>query len=80
MDELQRPSPCNKPVSLFVTCIVDALYPRSGVAVVEVLEHLGLDVRFPQAQTCCGQPGFNSGFHDDARRVGAPVSARLRRR
>ena len=70
MDELQRPSPRNKPVSLFVTCIVDALYPRSGVAVVEVLEHLGLDVRFPQAQTCCGQPGFNSGFHDDARRVG----------
>ena len=69
MDELQRPSPRNKPVSLFVTCIVDALYPRTGVAVVEVLEHLGLDLRFPQAQTCCGQPGFNSGFHDDARRV-----------
>ena len=69
MDELQRPSPHNKPVSLFVTCIVDALYPCTGVAVVEVLEHLGLAVRFPQAQTCCGQPGFNSGFHDDARRV-----------
>ncbi len=69
MVDLQRTSPRNKPVSLFVTCIVDALYPRTGVAVVEVLEHLGLDVRFPQAQTCCGQPGFNSGFHDDARRV-----------
>ena len=47
MDELQRPSPCNKPVSLFVTCIVDALYPRSGVAVVEVLEHLGLARALP---------------------------------
>lgn len=69
MTEVPRPSPRNKPVSLFVTCIIDALYPRTGVAVVEVLEHLGLEVRFPQAQTCCGQPGFNSGFHDDARRV-----------
>ena len=67
--EHQRPSPRNKPVSLFVTCIVDALYPRTGIAVVEVLEHLGLTLRFPLAQTCCGQPGFNSGFHDDARRV-----------
>ncbi|MCE2488934.1 MAG: (Fe-S)-binding protein [Anaerolineae bacterium] len=69
MADLARPSPRNKPVSLFVTCIIDALYPPTGIAVVEVLEHLGLEVRFPQAQTCCGQPGFNSGFHDDARRV-----------
>ncbi len=69
MAELARPSPRNKPVSLFVTCIIDALYPPTGIAVVEVLEHLGLEVRFPQAQTCCGQPGFNAGFHDDARRV-----------
>lgn len=69
MAEPPRPSPRNKPVSLFVTCIIDALYPPTGIAVVKVLEHLGLEVRFPQAQTCCGQPGFNSGFHDDARRV-----------
>lgn len=64
-----RPSPRYKPVSLFVTCMIDALYPRTGVSVVEVLEHLGLEVQFPLAQTCCGQPAFNSGYWDDAREV-----------
>jgi L-lactate dehydrogenase complex protein LldE len=64
-----RPSPRYKPVSLFVTCIIDALYPQTGVSVVEILEHLGVEVQFPMAQTCCGQPGFNAGFWDDARSV-----------
>lgn len=64
-----RPSPRYKPVSLFVTCIVDMIYPKTGVSVVRILEHLGVEVRFPLAQTCCGQPAFNSGFHDDARTV-----------
>lgn len=64
-----RPSPLYKPVSLFVTCIVDMVYPHTGVSVVEILEHLGVDVRFPLGQTCCGQPAFNSGFHNDARGV-----------
>lgn len=65
-----RPSPRHKPVSLFVTCIIDNLYPQTGISVVEVLDHLGIEVRFPLAQTCCGQPAFNSGFQDDARAVG----------
>ena len=64
-----RPSPRYKPVSLFVTCIVDMIYPHTGVSVVDILEHLGIEVRFPQAQTCCGQVGFNSGFQNDARAV-----------
>lgn len=64
-----RPSPRYKPVSLFVTCIVDMLYPETGVSVVEILEHLGIEVRFPMAQTCCGQPAFNSGFREDAKTV-----------
>ncbi|NDJ59489.1 MAG: (Fe-S)-binding protein [Chloroflexi bacterium] len=67
-DEL-RPSPRYKPVSLFVTCIVDMIYPDTGVSVVEILEHLGVEVRFPLNQTCCGQPAFNSGFQNDARQV-----------
>lgn len=53
-------------VSLFVTCLTDAFYPRAGRAVVAVLEHLGCRVEFPRAQTCCGQPMFNSGYHADA--------------
>ncbi len=64
-----RPSPRHKPVSLFVTCIVDTIYPQTGISVVEILEHLGVEVRFPLSQTCCGQPAFNAGFRDDARRV-----------
>jgi L-lactate dehydrogenase complex protein LldE len=69
MTEQPRPSPRYKPVSLFVTCIVDQIYPHTGVAVVEVLEHLGIEVRFPMGQTCCAQPAFNSGFWNDARDV-----------
>jgi L-lactate dehydrogenase complex protein LldE len=64
-----RPSPKFKPVSLFVTCIVDMIYPGTGISVVRILDHLGIEVRFPLNQTCCGQPAFNSGYHDDARTV-----------
>jgi L-lactate dehydrogenase complex protein LldE len=56
-------------VSLFVTCLVDLLYPEVGEAAVALLEHAGVPVDFPASQTCCGQPPFNSGFHDDARRM-----------
>lgn len=69
MSDDLRPSPKYKPVSLFVTCIVDTIYPDTGISVVKVLERLGVDVRFPMAQTCCGQPAFNSGYQDDARTV-----------
>jgi L-lactate dehydrogenase complex protein LldE len=69
MSDDVRPSPRHKSVSLFVTCIVDMVYPHTGVSVVEILEHLGVEVNFPMAQTCCGQVGFNSGFRDDARLV-----------
>lgn len=64
-----RPDPRGKAVSLFVTCMVDMLAPEVGLSVVEVLEHLGVKVTFPEAQTCCGQPGFNAGFWDEARAV-----------
>lgn len=53
-------------VQLFVTCLVDAFAPDTGMAVVEVLERLGLEVEFPEGQTCCGQPEFNGGFADQA--------------
>jgi len=56
-------------VSLFVTCLVDQLFPKVGIAMVEVLEHLGYTVDFPENQTCCGQPAFNSGYRAEARTV-----------
>lgn len=54
-------------IALFITCLTETFYPRSGIAVVKVLEHLGHRLVFPQAQTCCGQPMFNNGHHNDAR-------------
>ncbi len=53
-------------VSIFVTCIVDQIFPKAGIAMAEVLERLGFDVEFPEGQTCCGQPAFNSGYREEA--------------
>jgi L-lactate dehydrogenase complex protein LldE len=53
-------------VALFVTCLTDTFYPRAGRALVKILEYLGCRVHFPEAQTCCGQPMFNSGYPDEA--------------
>jgi len=50
-----------------VTCLGDALFPDVGVATVKLLRRLGVEVNFPKNQTCCGQPHFNSGYHDIAR-------------
>lgn len=58
-------------VAIFVTCIVDQLFPKAGMAMVDVLEQLGYEVEFRAAQTCCAQPAFNSGLHDHARPVAA---------
>jgi L-lactate dehydrogenase complex protein LldE len=56
-------------VSLFIPCFIDSLYPQVGVAMVQIFERLGLEVEYPEGQTCCGQPPFNSGYWDDARVV-----------
>jgi L-lactate dehydrogenase complex protein LldE len=56
-------------VALFITCIGDTMFPEAGRATVEVLERLGHEVVFPEAQTCCGQMHANSGYHDEARRL-----------
>ncbi len=53
-------------VALFVTCLTDQFYPQVGIAVTKLLEHFGCTVHFPQAQTCCGQPFFNNGFHKES--------------
>ncbi len=65
----KREDPQGKRVSLFVTCLVDMLYPATGWAVVDILEYLNVQVDFPPNQTCCGQPGFNAGHRADARQV-----------
>jgi len=55
--------------NLFITCLVDTFFPQVGESMVRVLERLGVDVRFPEEQTCCGQPAFNSGYRADAKAV-----------
>lgn len=69
MELANRTSPKGKQVSLFVTCLVDLLFPETGVSVVELLQHLGVSVNFPMKQTCCGQPAFNAGHRKEARKV-----------
>ncbi|KUJ69648.1 Fe-S oxidoreductase [Streptomyces albus subsp. albus] len=53
-------------VALFVTCVNDTLYPRTGQAVVTLLERLGVEVAFPAGQSCCGQPQYNTGYRHEA--------------
>ncbi|OMI34158.1 (Fe-S)-binding protein [Streptomyces sparsogenes] len=52
-------------VALFITCVNDTLYPRTGRAVVTLLERLGVEVGFPPEQSCCGQPHFNTGYRHE---------------
>ena len=59
----------SKRASLFVTCIVDQLFPKTGLAMATVLEEAGWQVDFPEAQTCCGQPAFNTGYRAEAAQV-----------
>ena len=49
-------------IGLFIPCYVDALYPEVGVSTYRLLKSLGLDVEYPERQTCCGQPMGNAGF------------------
>ncbi|MGE5672259.1 MAG: (Fe-S)-binding protein [Mycobacterium leprae] len=54
-------------VSLFITCLVDHFYPEAGEAMVHLLRRQGVEVAFPAGQTCCGQPVWNTGQHEEAR-------------
>ena len=53
-------------VALMATCVNDAMFPETPKAVVRLLRRLGVDVDFPEAQTCCGQPMVNTGYLDEA--------------
>jgi L-lactate dehydrogenase complex protein LldE len=56
-------------IQLFATCLIDTLQPQIGEAVVQVLEQVGQQVKFPLEQTCCGQPPFNAGMRFEARKM-----------
>jgi L-lactate dehydrogenase complex protein LldE len=52
-------------VALFATCLADQLFPEVAVSSVKLLRHLGVNVDFPDKQTCCGQPAYNAGYHKE---------------
>lgn len=56
-------------VYFFGTCLIDLLYPQVGLSAMRLLAREGIRVIFPQGQTCCGQPAYNSGYREEARRV-----------
>jgi L-lactate dehydrogenase complex protein LldE len=56
-------------VQLFITCLADSFFPKTGEAVVDILHRLGIRVDFARGQTCCGQPAFNAGLRKDARAI-----------
>lgn len=56
-------------IYFFGTCLIDLLYPKAGLAGMQLLRNAGVKVIFPDNQTCCGQPAFNSGYRDEARSV-----------
>ncbi|MFC4306525.1 (Fe-S)-binding protein [Cohnella boryungensis] len=60
-------------VSLFITCLSDAIYPRVGEAMVRLLARYGVTLEFPTVQTCCGQPAFNSGYWKEARATATTI-------
>jgi L-lactate dehydrogenase complex protein LldE len=65
-------------ITLFIPCFVDALFPRAGISMVQILERLGHTVVCPEVISCCGQPPFNSGYWDEARPVAAKVLVQLK--
>jgi len=60
-------------VGLFVTCLVDLMRPRIGFAAIRLLEAAGCEVVVPRTQTCCGQPGYNSGDRASAEALALKV-------
>lgn len=53
-------------IDLFITCLNDAMFPKTGIATVQILERLGHTVKFDERQTCCGQMHLNSGYQAEA--------------
>lgn len=60
-----------KKVELFIPCFIDQLYPETAFNTVKLLERAGCEVEYNPKQTCCGQPAYNAGFWDEAKRVGS---------
>jgi len=73
MSQEASPSPLRPRVALFVTCLVDLYRPTVGFAALRLLQQAGCQVEVPRAQTCCGQPAYNSGDRATARELASGI-------
>ncbi len=72
MNPAQPPTaPRPQQVYFFATCVIDLMAPQAGLDAIALIRAAGIKVVFPQAQSCCGQPAYSSGYTDEARRVAA---------
>ena len=69
LEAARRYPPKPADVYLFGTCVIDVFFPGAGMDAIHLLEREGIRVHFPQAQSCCGQPAYTSGYTDEAREV-----------
>ncbi|MES9928087.1 MAG: heterodisulfide reductase-related iron-sulfur binding cluster, partial [Candidatus Thiodiazotropha sp. 6PDIVS] len=53
-------------IYFYGTCLIDMLYPNAGLSAMKLICNAGVEIIFPQQQTCCGQPAFNSGYRAEA--------------
>ena len=60
-------------VSLFIPCLTEHIFPGPGLSMVKILRKLGVDIKYIENQTCCGQPAFNTGYHKEV----VPVAERF---
>src|SRR5690554_5057723 len=72
---METPARGTPSVGLFVTCLVDLFRPSVGFAAIKLIEAAGCRVEVPAAQTCCGQPAYNSGDRKDTRAIAKGVIA-----
>jgi L-lactate dehydrogenase complex protein LldE len=63
------PYEAGEPVAMFIPCYMDQFFPQIGKSMVRLLTRLGVTLVYPEEQTCCGQPAFNSGYWEQARSV-----------
>ncbi|MDO4559144.1 MAG: (Fe-S)-binding protein, partial [Planctomycetia bacterium] len=66
---VKEPYVPGEPVTLFVPCYIDQFYPQIAIATAKILKKYGIPLLFPEHQTCCGQPAFNSGYQEEAGKV-----------
>jgi L-lactate dehydrogenase complex protein LldE len=65
-------------VTLFIPCFIDLFYPQVGISIVKIFERLGIEVEAPESPACCGQPAYNTGYHDESKEAAIKLMEQLK--